>query len=317
MEEEKKVEEEKTVEAIQVTEQTQPIEQTETTQEKKSILNNRKEVKGKPLKIWLVVMIAIFMLFTFGLGVYFGKEIFIEKERKSNNGSINDGMENNNNNTVENNNETATHDDSEKIKEANQLLRDLMAFDSNVEDRITYYANNKIVDASSLDHEIVYQIVFSKYYYNKNLEEISLDDFNSKVKEMIDDSYSYVAKDYYNKCSGRGYKLEENKYVYVPYNGGCGGTGYGFDIDPYKVISVDQNENSLVVKVKVLFGKYLGKSKDNKGLADYYSDYDQTKVVEGANQDNYEDYINEGSTYNFTFINRNGNYLFSKAELSE
>ena len=52
---------------------------------KENILTKKKEVKGKPLKIWLVVMIAIFMLITFGLGVYFGKEVFTKKEKKKSN----------------------------------------------------------------------------------------------------------------------------------------------------------------------------------------------------------------------------------------
>ena len=52
---------------------------------KESILTKKKEVKGKPLKIWIIVMIIVFMLFTFGIGVYFGKEIFSEKEKETNN----------------------------------------------------------------------------------------------------------------------------------------------------------------------------------------------------------------------------------------
>lgn len=50
---------------------------------KENILTRKKEVKGKPLKIWLIVMIAIFMLITFGLGVYFGKEVFNKKEKSN------------------------------------------------------------------------------------------------------------------------------------------------------------------------------------------------------------------------------------------
>ena len=52
---------------------------------KENILTRKKEVKGKPLKIWLIVMIAIFMLITFGLGVYFGKEVFNKKDKEKNN----------------------------------------------------------------------------------------------------------------------------------------------------------------------------------------------------------------------------------------
>ncbi len=65
MEEEKKVEEVK--------------------EEKKGLLNNTKQVSGKPLKIWLVVMIVIFMLITFGLGLYLGKQLYGKEEKKENN----------------------------------------------------------------------------------------------------------------------------------------------------------------------------------------------------------------------------------------
>ena len=54
---------------------------------------------------------------------------------------------------------------------------------------------------------------------------------------------------------------------------------------------------------------------NNDGTAKYYSDYDKTKLVEGANEENYNNYLNEGATYKFTFINRNDTYLFSRAEL--
>ena len=54
----------------------------EIVEKKENILTKKKEVKGKPLKVWLIVMIVVFMLFTFGLGVYFGKEVFTKKEKE-------------------------------------------------------------------------------------------------------------------------------------------------------------------------------------------------------------------------------------------
>lgn len=52
-------------------------------QQKRTFWNNKKTVKGKALSAWLIVMIVIFMLFTFGLGIYFGKEVFSEKKNKN------------------------------------------------------------------------------------------------------------------------------------------------------------------------------------------------------------------------------------------
>ena len=47
--------------------------------EKKGLLNNTKQVKGKSLRIWLVLMIIVFMLFTFGIGIYLGVVLFSVK----------------------------------------------------------------------------------------------------------------------------------------------------------------------------------------------------------------------------------------------
>ena len=56
-------------------------------QKKKSFLNNKKQVKGKALSAWVIVMILIFMMFIFGLGIFLGKELFAKNEKKSNNKS--------------------------------------------------------------------------------------------------------------------------------------------------------------------------------------------------------------------------------------
>ena len=53
-------------------------------QKKKSFWNNKKTVKGKALSAWVIVMILIFMLFTFGVGIFLGKEIFVKKPDDTN-----------------------------------------------------------------------------------------------------------------------------------------------------------------------------------------------------------------------------------------
>ena len=52
------------------------------TKEKKSFWNNKKQVKGKALSAWVIAMILIFMLFTFGIGIFLGKELFVNNEEK-------------------------------------------------------------------------------------------------------------------------------------------------------------------------------------------------------------------------------------------
>ena len=76
IEEEAKAEEVKPAE--EVTEEVKPVEEPK----KENFLTKKKEVKGKPLKIWIIVMIIIFMLFTFGIGFTLGKKL-TENDMKS------------------------------------------------------------------------------------------------------------------------------------------------------------------------------------------------------------------------------------------
>ena len=273
----------------------------------------------------LIIIIVLVLLVGVGVGCFFLGQSTSNKE-SSNGENKEENTENKNNETTSNtenteiisnteNTENTETENNQNMFAAEQLIKDLISY-SEIDNgeyaykQITYYANDKTVDASSLNHELVYQIVLNKYY-NNYPEEISLDDFNSKVKEMLDDSYSYEAKDYYNRCSGMGYKLDGNRYYKVPSNGGCGGTGY--NLAPYKVTSIMKDTNRLVVKVKVIFGKMVNENGVSSAI--YYSDYANTKLINGANQDNYESYLNEGTTYKFTFINRNETYLYSMSEM--
>ena len=68
-------------------------------QQKKSFWNNKKTVKGKALSAWLVIIIVIFMLVTFGLGMFLGKKLFENKNdgNNSNNSNSNTIVEEQNN----------------------------------------------------------------------------------------------------------------------------------------------------------------------------------------------------------------------------
>lgn len=68
-------------------------------QQKRTFWNNKRTVKGKALSAWLITMIAIFMLFVFGLGIFLGKEMFAKKE--SGNTEKQNNTETNTNTNVE------------------------------------------------------------------------------------------------------------------------------------------------------------------------------------------------------------------------
>ena len=58
------------------------VEEVKEESKKSSIIGSKKEVKGKKLKVWLIIMILIFMLFTFGLGVFLGGELCTKDNKK-------------------------------------------------------------------------------------------------------------------------------------------------------------------------------------------------------------------------------------------
>ena len=91
-------------------------------EKKKSFLNNKKTVSGKALSAWLITMIVIFMLFTFGLGVFLGKELFSEKKQSKNNEKEvvdNNKEENNTRTDLDTNDKSEVVDNSKEEKENN------------------------------------------------------------------------------------------------------------------------------------------------------------------------------------------------------
>jgi hypothetical protein len=282
-----------------------------------TVEENKKCKSNKP---FVIIIVVIAMALTFGCGIMLGKKLF--ENKKSNNKKETEVVDNNQNestNKDQNKEEIDNNvDDDINTSLGEQLINTLLRYyslDSKeyIYEQMIYYANNKTVEASNLNHELVYQVILNKYYTNKNTfpNEIKLDEFNEHVLEVFDSSYKYVAKDYYDRCSGQGYKLDGDKYVLVPSQGGCGGTAA--NLAPYKIVDSHLTNDNLIVKVKVLFGKYI--DVNGERIVEYYEDFDKTKIINGANQENYENYIDKGSIYLFTFKNKNGNYVFVKSEL--
>ena len=191
---------------------------------------------------------------------------------------------------------------------SNNLIKALTSFNYNgnkmIFNQITLYANDHIVEAKDLNNEFVYQIIVNNFFNNKN--EFTLNELNTKINEIFDESFIFTPTNYDGNCSSKGYRLNENEQKYESvqtYN--CGGTG--FSEAPYKVTKAELNNNFLIVEVKVLFT-------DNKREL-YYSNYEKTKLLIDVNQNNYDNYFTQGATYKFTFNkSNNGNYVFLKSE---
>ena len=95
-------------------------------QQKRTFWNNKRTVKGKALSAWLIVIIAIFMLFVFGLGIYLGKELFAEKNTKSSKNSSNSNTVVNNSNNGTNGTPTSVDTNEPFPEEAKEKLNDFI-----------------------------------------------------------------------------------------------------------------------------------------------------------------------------------------------
>ena len=81
----------------------------EEVEKKKSFLNNKKKIRGKALSAYVIVIIAIFMLFTFGIGYYLGKVLNEPKNESKVNNEVVDKVDNTD--TVDKQNEKDDQDD--------------------------------------------------------------------------------------------------------------------------------------------------------------------------------------------------------------
>lgn len=195
-----------------------PQQQAKQTQ-KKSFWNYKRTVKGKALSAWLIVMITIFMLFIFGLGIYLGKEVFAKKE---DNGKSN--KENNTNTVVDNTNTTDNKIDEEEL----QIIA--MLYETNYSE---YYNPLLITNGviNDLNNDQKTMLVY-KYASKKNMTEanpvacndgaglcvgIKIEDFNTILKKYeitnIDASSLKRENDMYIIQSGGdivAYKINHN-----------------------------------------------------------------------------------------------------------
>ena len=257
--------------------------------------NSIKTVKGKGLTVFIIVIVIMAMAISYGCGFVLGKQLYEMKD------------------DADDEPYDYNHSETEVFSKAEELISTITDYnsinnDNSWQNPIVAYANNRTVYASELEHEIVYQVILNKYYSN-NPQEISLNDFNNKVKQVFDETYSYVAKDYYDNCSGNSYKYDENekKYYKVAKEYNCEREGNAYE--PFEVLNAYTEDDNLIVEVQVLFGQ------SNNGVVNYYSDFDRTTKIDGATKENYNEYFDEGSLYIFTFKKSNDNYVFVKSEL--
>ena len=254
------MEEEKKEEVVPTTQETQTTEQTpteEAKEEKKGILNNTKQVKGKSLRIWLIVMIVIFMLFTFGLGLYLGKELYGKEETKK---STNKPVEQPEVEQPENVKKEVT-DASAKtrledfVKAAsyddligNGFAREFMTGKDSIDTKMrASIAWNSLVMIKKIP-QVKVDPVPDKYkddiHFLSDMKEISITSYTNEYKRLFNDDPNYdLIGDYSFGCPGP-YKVDQELgKIYIGVE--CGGTGnpeYYYKIFKYE----EDNKNYYV-----------------------------------------------------------------------
>ena len=218
-----------------------PQQQMKQTQ-KKGLFNNKRQVKGKALSVWLIVMVLIFMMFTFGLGIYLGKELFAENKE-------NNSEKDNTNTAVDDQNLVFDDNAKNKIDDFIEHAMDFYYEGSTVADElskgITGLTKNQkeLIAILSIDNQnnrktLTDDTVPEKYKndnYFQNLGpgnqryEMPIYIFTDEYKRLFNEDYVIESEDYEFGGCPFVFKIDQelgNMYL----SDQCGGTGiFGYD----------------------------------------------------------------------------------------
>ena len=230
-------------------------------QQKKSFWNNKKTVKGKALSAWLVTIIVIFMLITFGLGMFLGKELFSEKKESENK---NDDKEVVDNSKEEKENNTRI--DLDINDETVQKLFEIFRYDK----EHCFLIDNALNTSNTARIELAYILLddsyrktrtcsdltpvlydetdsriaphycgkmsdeMSKYYsnnkeafekatLNNNTEYVEAVNIHNKFNEIFSSDYTYKDESFVKGMSGAIMQYYADKGIYALYNWEAGG----------------------------------------------------------------------------------------------
>jgi len=312
------------------------------------LLNNRKKVNGKAFNIWVIVILIVFMLFIFGLGVCLGKELFADNNKnkeknnnsnniQTNNNQINNNQSNNNqtdnnqtNNNQENNNQENNNQSNNEILEEEKIMEQ---FNKIIVSNEKVFSNDKFnVNDLSIDEILV--TVFSKMdidsicLENSKSAKITIDELNNSINKYINKTLSFDdVKKLDHKSVGVGGQYDY-EYGIIINNSNievidkvCGSEG-GFEIFTLKkIINYEKKDDNIYLYSKIVFGQ----NDDSK--VKYYSDFNKRSgVIESF--DGWYDYLGGAqvdenispdydryNTYKFTFKIIDGIYYFKTVEL--
>ena len=282
---------------------------------KETILSKKKEVKGKPLKVWLIVMIVIFMLFTFGLGIYFGKEVFNKKEK-------------------EKNNEPVPVEEKEEIIEELNINSDFVNYIMNRFSKIAIYdehlyQNDKYEIESITDPESIMTAIkaYNPPACSNNYYEVTLKDLNEKLNNVVANkniSFDMLKKEqnnigFYDSLLGAdSIEIIDENHIRLR-NSFCGAIASGDDFINSKIVKAEKTNDAIYVYVKEVFARYDSFTMSSDDKVSYYLDYKRSSNKMETVNDSYgvreEPNWDLYNTYKYTFKLINGDYYFESFEL--
>ena len=292
---------------------------------KENILTRKKEVKGKPLKVWLIVMIAIFMLITFGLGVYFGKEVFNKKDKEKNNEPVLN---------EEKSNESIPVEEKKEIIEELNINSDFVNYIMNRFSKIAIYdehlyQNDKYEIESITDPESIMTAIkaYNPPACSNNYYEVTLKDLNEKLNNVVANkniSFDMLKKEQNNIGSydslfgADSIEIIDENHIRLR-NSFCGAIASGDDFINSKIVKAEKTNDAIYVYVKKVFARYDSFTMSSDDKVSYYLDYKRSSnkmetvnVSYGVKEEPNWDLYN---TYKYTFKLINGDYYFESFEL--
>ena len=281
------------------------MEEQQEKQKKKSFWNNKKIVKGKALSAWVIVMILIFMLFTFGLGLFLGKELFAKDNSNGGKPSNNAEPANTEANTIDKNIEEKTksfiaaamysNDGGDGIavvftKGINKLSADEKAI-------VTY---NSLVNVKNENKEVTVTPDKYKseddYWQGATITELSIESFKNEYKEFFKEEVNLSSiKVGFFGCPFV-YKMDEELGNFYLSNQ-CGGTGS--PVYQYKTYETSEDDNYYYVK------QYVG---TERYTDDGSKEYKKVKSDEVVNVTSFEGNENKFETVVWKF-DKNFNFV--------
>ena len=216
-------------------------------EKKENFLNKKKQVKGKPLKIWIIVIVIIFMLFTFGAGLALGKNLYgkdnkkeTTKENQEQTNVKKELKDSNVINKLEKFVKVASYDNTMGYGKAEIFMLGISNLSKDLKLYLAYESLIPIGKAQTKIAEVPEKYKDDIHFNAGETEEVTISAFDDEYKSLFNESPKYED----NEIEGIGcpmfYKVDrELGKIFI--GAECGGTG-----EPekyYKIYKYEEDDN--------------------------------------------------------------------------